>query len=196
MHRRTPRLPLAVALIVALHSSSAQPLSRGDADAFDPSMILPPPTEAAAELYALDMSRIIGTQTMLVRHQATEYQRKVAEARARAYVAAQLRSQAEPLPTSKPARIAKKGKGPAKEPEKQEKPKVAVPPKKKLPRYIAVDTVKDKRSGPEVKKVVMIWDTQSESLVGNNIYDVQNPPPVGSTTKFETYSANYIGAGL
>ena len=42
----------------------------------------------------------------------------------------------------------------------------------------------------------MIFDTQSEALVGNYVYDVTNPPQVGSTAKFETYSAEYVGNGL
>ena len=67
---------------------------------------------------------------------------------------------------------------------------------KPLPRYIAVDTVKDKRASPKAKKVVMVWDTHAENFVGNNIYDVENPPAIGSTTKFETYAAEYIGTGL
>ena len=68
--------------------------------------------------------------------------------------------------------------------------------KKKLPRYIAVDTPKDKRSAPGTKKDVMIWDTQSEALVGNNVYDVSSPPALGATAKFDTYSAQYVGNGL
>jgi hypothetical protein len=41
----------------------------------------------------------------------------------------------------------------------------------------------------------MIWDTQSQEVVGNNVYDVKSPPPVGSTAKFDTYSAEYVGSG-
>ena len=41
----------------------------------------------------------------------------------------------------------------------------------------------------------MIWDTQTESVAGNNVYDVQSTPSVGSTAKFDTYSAEYVGAG-
>lgn len=67
--------------------------------------------------------------------------------------------------------------------------------KKKKVRYIAVDTEKDEKTSPKAKKAVMIWDTQSETVVGNNVYDVQNPPSVGSTAKFETYSAEYVGSG-
>src|ERR1700675_2016084 len=44
--------------------------------------------------FAMDiMERVITTQTQLIRHEATEYQRKVAEANARAYMAAQLHTQ-------------------------------------------------------------------------------------------------------
>jgi len=67
--------------------------------------------------------------------------------------------------------------------------------KKKKVRYIAVDTEKNDQTSPKAKKAVMIWDTQSETVVGNNVYDVQNTPSVGSTAKFETYSAEYVGSG-
>ncbi len=62
-------------------------------------------------------------------------------------------------------------------------------------RYIAVDTEKNQQTAPEAKKSVMIWDTQSQEVVGNNVYDVKSPPPVGSTAKFDTYSAEYVGSG-
>ena len=62
-------------------------------------------------------------------------------------------------------------------------------------RYIAVDTEKNEQTSAEAKKSVMIWDTQSEQVVGNNVYDVKSPPPVGSTAKFDTYSAEYVGSG-
>jgi len=67
--------------------------------------------------------------------------------------------------------------------------------KKKKVRYIAVDTEKNDQTSPKAKKAVMIWDTQSETVVGNNVYDVQSTPSVGSTAKFETYSAEYVGTG-
>ena len=67
--------------------------------------------------------------------------------------------------------------------------------KKKKVRYIAVDTEKNEKTSPKAKKAIMIWDTQSETVVGNNVYDVQSPPSVGSTAKFETYSAEYVGSG-
>jgi hypothetical protein len=62
-------------------------------------------------------------------------------------------------------------------------------------RYIAVDTEKNEQTSPQAKKSVMIWDTQSQEVVGNNVYDVKSPPSVGSTAKFDTYSAEYVGSG-
>lgn len=65
--------------------------------------------------------------------------------------------------------------------------------KKKKVRYIAVDTQKDKRITGE--KAVMVFDTQNQQLVGNNVYDVKESPTVGTTTKFDTYNAQYVGNG-
>ena len=106
------------------------------------------------------------TTYIIAKHQADERQRQVAMQRGR--IAS--------------ARIAKRSSGGAKS-------------AKKRPRYIAVDTVKNDKTSPKAKKAVMIYDTQSGSVVGNNVYDVQSPPSVGSTAKFETYSAEYVGSG-
>jgi len=219
----------ALAAIIALLSTAFAPLSsaqaKGEFDAFDPATVLRSPASQHGELLAFDMNRIVTQQTRLIRYQATEYQRKVAEERARAFVAAHRRAVAKARPPAKPRKapkIAREEPKPTKETPKTSKaepkpsketpktskaaPKKAPQPPpeepqtvakpKELPRYIAVDTVKDKRASPKARKVVMIWDTHAESLVGNNIYDVQNPPSVGSTKTFETYSAEYIGAGL
>src|SRR6267378_1626888 len=67
--------------------------------------------------------------------------------------------------------------------------------KAKKVRYIAVDTEKDERSAPAAKKTVMVYDTETEAVATNNVYDVKTPPPVGSTAKFDTYSAEYVGSG-
>ena len=45
------------------------------------------------------------------------------------------------------------------------------------------------------KEQVMIFDTQSNEIVGNKVYDLKSSPQVGKTTKFDTYSAEYVGAG-
>jgi len=146
--------------------------------------------------FAMDvMERIITTQTQFIRHEATEYQRKVAEANARAYMAAQIHTQHHASTAPATPKPGKTGGSTAKTKTKDESQDV-IALKKRLPRYIAVDTPKDKRSAPGTKKDVMIWDTQSESLVGNNVYDVSSPPAVGATAKFDTYSAQYVGNGL
>lgn len=214
------RQTIALVSCVALMGTTAIPLYASEtetsSEGFDPAAAMHfPAPETSDELLAFDMNRVMTQQTRLIRYQATEYQRKVAEQRARAFVAAQrqaiakakAKAPAKPKPTPKaivktepPSKPSKPGAKPTK-PEKPEKPKPEPAPvveekPKELPRYIAVDTVKDKRASPKAKKVVMIWDTHSESLVSNNIYEVENPPPVGAKTKFETYSAEYIGAGL
>lgn len=65
--------------------------------------------------------------------------------------------------------------------------------KKKKIRYIAVDTVRDKRTAPRAEKSVIIWDTQAEEIVGNNVYDVEVAPAIGQAGQFETYAAEYVG---
>ena len=119
---------------------------------------------SAETLAAMDLGRMIQTQTMLIRHKATKEQIQVAQQRATVFY----------------ARLA---------PDK----KVAL--KKKKVRYIAVDTVRSKATSPKAKKAVMIWDTQSEAVVGNDVYDLETPPPIGRTAKFDTYSAEYVGSG-
>lgn len=110
---------------------------------------------------------------VIAKHQASQRQRQIAQQRARAAQAkinAQLRREV--------AAARESGR------------KYAA---KKRPRYIAVDTEKNAETSPRAKKVVMIWDTQSEQIVGNNVYDVESTPAIGQTAKFETYSAEYVG---
>ena len=67
--------------------------------------------------------------------------------------------------------------------------------KAKKVRYIAVDTEKGAKSSPKAKKTVMIYDTQTQKIASNNAYDVAQSPSVGSTTKIDSYSAEYVGSG-
>ncbi len=60
-------------------------------------------------------------------------------------------------------------------------------------RYIAVSTVREKNSTGA--KSVMIYDTQTQQVVGNNVYDVKTAPQDGQVTKFDTVSAEYVGTG-
>ena len=64
---------------------------------------------------------------------------------------------------------------------------------KKKVRYIAVDTHKDDKI--QGQKAVMIYDTKSQQIVGNDVYDVKQAPKVGQTTKLDNYTAQYVGSG-
>ncbi|MEP6717444.1 MAG: hypothetical protein ABJC09_17880 [Terriglobia bacterium] len=144
---------------------------------FDPGSVLHSNPPVVVGTYALDVDRIFTSQMQMVRREATQHQREVAEANARAFMAAQIRAvEAE-----------------AKQKKKKPDLKAALA---KLPRYVAVDTVKDARSVPGTKKDVMVWDTQSAALVDNSVYDVSNPPAVGASQKFDTRTAEYVGNGL
>ena len=133
----------------------------GSFDATDPTA--PAPDRAPILLASeLTFQRIVQTQTTFIQHEATERQRKIAQAHAVAFI-------------------------------KHMEPEKKVAMKKKKVRYIAVDTEKNAQTSPKAKKVVMVWDTQSESLVGNTVYDLPNPPPVGNPIVFTTYAAEYVG---
>ena len=75
-------------------------------------------------------------------------------------------------------------------------PKRKADMKAKKVRYIAVDTEKGQKTSPKAKKTVMIYDTESQRVATNVAYDVQKAPPVGSTAKIDSYSAEYVGSGL
>jgi hypothetical protein len=124
---------------------------------------------------------IAATTYIIAKHQATERQRRVAEERARAAYA-KIAARRNATTAQRTAGGGRKVAGRAKT-------------AKKVPRYIAVDTVKDEKTSSKARKSVMIWDTESQQVVGNQVYDVQTPPPVGSTARFETYSAEYVGSG-
>jgi len=126
---------------------------------------------------------------VIAKHQATERQRKIAEQRARLYYA-ELEAEREREEAAERAAAQRRAENTNSAP----KPK---PKKKKkedeAPRYIAVDTVKEESSTG--KKAVMIYDTQTEKLVGNDVYDLEKSPKVGETTKLDTYTAQYVGTG-
>lgn len=49
-------------------------------------------------------------------------------------------------------------------------------------------------SGPPSKVYcVMIWDTQTQQVVGSDCYAVVKFPPPGQPVRFDTYTAQYIG---
>jgi type II secretory pathway pseudopilin PulG len=121
-----------------------------------------PVTAGAAALAA-------GAAYVIAKQQASERQRKIAEQRARLYLAEQQAAAAKKKSAQTPATKAKKS------------------------RYIAVRTVKEESN--QGKEQVMIFDTQSNQVVGNNVYDLKSTPKVGQTSKFDTYTAEYVGSG-
>jgi len=115
---------------------------------------------------------------IIARYQATERQRTIANQRARSAYAKLVRH-AEQTAAPQTAGTSAEKKRPA---------------HKKVPRFIAVDTERDERS--KGAKSIMIWDTQVQEVVGNEVFDVKTPPRPLDTAKFDTYSAQYVGAGL
>ena len=68
-------------------------------------------------------------------------------------------------------------------------------PKSKA-RYLAVATEPSApQPGRRFGQSVMIWDTQAEEIVGNNVYDIESAPTVGAVANFETRAAEYVGGG-
>jgi hypothetical protein len=41
---------------------------------------------------------------------------------------------------------------------------------------------------------VMIYDTESKQVVGNNFYYVKTAPKNGAVQKYDSYSAEYVGS--
>jgi hypothetical protein len=66
------------------------------------------------------------------------------------------------------------------------------------PRYLAVKTEPSAPvSGkPKARESVMIWDTHTQEIVGNKVYDLGTTPSPGTIANFETYTAEYVGGGL
>ena len=112
---------------------------------------------------------------IIAKYRATEQQRKVAEENAHRAV----RSIASPEEI-KPAGNGNQGAKPV---EKRVK--------KKLPHYVAVDTQPDARS--KGAKSIMIWDTIRETMVSDDVLDVQTAPALAHFAKFDTIQAEYLG---
>ncbi len=58
-------------------------------------------------------------------------------------------------------------------------------------RYVCVCTTQAPNSKGKV--TCMAWDSQSQSFVGNNAYELVNPPPVPSTLNFDSFNAIFVG---
>jgi hypothetical protein len=141
---------------------------------------------------------VTATISVITKYQATERQRRVATERARAAVKRiekQQRATAAAAKTKKTtAEPAQPGGTLAMKAKEVDVTRIEEK-KKRLPRYIAVDTIKDERASPQAVRAVMIFDTQTQEIVGNDVYDVRSTPPVGGTARFETFTAEYVGTG-
>ena len=63
-----------------------------------------------------------------------------------------------------------------------------------LPDHIAVETEPDGRL--QGKSTVMLWDTQTEEIVGNKVYDVEETPRPGDVARWESYTATFYVADM
>ncbi len=138
----------------------------------------------------------VATIGIITKHQASVRQREIAQARAKAAYQKLVVKQKANAQVTAPAPNPKHPRAGT-----EAKPGVQIAEAHKLrpyhiPRYIAVETEKNAQDAPGTKKAVMIWDTQSQEIVGNNVYDIGTAPAVGSNSRFETFSAEYVGAGL
>ncbi|MGC1479692.1 MAG: hypothetical protein WA771_04255 [Chthoniobacterales bacterium] len=140
------------------------------------SNITVPVTLGAAALAA-------GGAYLYAKHQADQEQRRIAEARARLYLAERAKREREEA-ARRTASASSSSSSTSSTTKKA--------PKKEA-RYIAVDT--EKRDGYQGEKAVMIYDTESERLVGNDVYDVKKPK-VGQVAKYDSVQAEYVADGI
>jgi hypothetical protein len=161
---------------------------------------------AAAEGTGVQFTGIVRAVVILAKHDATARQRQVAEqngrravAKLRARIAEQQRVTASAAP-SKPS--AKKPVATTTAKTKKvattsvPEPPDTSKPAPKLPRVIAIVTVKDENTDKRAARAVMLFDTHSEKIIGNKVYDIESEPRTGEEVRFETHSTSYIGASL
>jgi hypothetical protein len=153
-------------------------------------------------------SRLGEAIKVLATYEATLEQRKIAEQRARDSVARMQRERQNQIAQAEKARAAQKPKKSAPQPSptiaKKDDPLPPLPPPPSapqfaplelppLPKRIAVEVPDSRKQG---KSTVMLWDTASEQLVGNNVYDLSDKPAQGSQVAlFSGAPAQYVGSG-
>jgi hypothetical protein len=64
--------------------------------------------------------------------------------------------------------------------------------KKKKVRYLAVSTVPSKKTSPKAQEVLMIWDVPTETLAGENVYELSTTPEVGKLASYDDMVAEYV----
>ncbi len=120
-------------------------------------------------------ARIAERYYFVAQYQATQEQRRLAENAARR-IERPVRSKARSTPATPPTRTGSSPK-----------------PAADRPRYLAVRTKSDARATTPVS--VMIFDTETQEIVGNNVYDINSTPPRGASVTFETFTAEFVGGG-
>ena len=141
---------------------------------------------AAAEGTGVQTSSLIRAVVILATHEASAKQRAVAEQNGRRAVA-KLQARLAAQEKAPPPRVKSSG---------GKKPAVAAKPRQKLPRIIAIVTEKNSQTDTKAAKAVMLFDTHAQQIVGNKVYDIESEPRAGEDVRFETHSANYLGASL
>jgi hypothetical protein len=133
---------------------------------------------------------------------ATPQQTQIAVTRARKAVSTIARREgkkatvAKKKDTGKPAVVAggpATGGGTAPAPAEEAKTAAAVLEQQSGSTIIAVDTQPDNRLQGD--RAVMLWNTQSQRLLGNNVYDVSSPPAKGQVAQWGSVTARYVGSG-
>jgi hypothetical protein len=68
------------------------------------------------------------------------------------------------------------------------------PTKKQLEEYTK-NQGPERRAEPAQLRCLMVFDSQFGQFVGSGCYVVSNEPTVGQVTRFETFSAEFVGSG-
>jgi hypothetical protein len=142
---------------------------------------------AAAEGTGVQGSSLVRAVVILATHKATPQQIAVAQEHGRRAVA-KLKAR---IAAAEPRRNMSSGE---KKPAKQAAS--APKPRKKMPRVIAIATEKNSQTDGRAAKAVMLFDTDAQQIIGNKVYDIEKEPSPGEDVRFETQSANYLGASL
>lgn len=139
---------------------------------------------------------------ILATYPATPQQTQVAEQRARKAVTSIAKREgkqaavAKQKDTGKPATVAggpPAGGGAAAPSGDDVKTAAAVLQQQAGTTVIAVDTQADNRL--QGSRAVMLWNTQTQRFVGNNVYDISSPPAKGQVAQWGSTTARYVGSG-
>jgi hypothetical protein len=134
---------------------------------------------------------------ILATYPATPAQTQVAEQRARKATASIAKkhtatvAKTKAKPPSKPAQVAASDPKPAVV--EESKAAATVLKQETGSPVIAVDTQPDNRLQGD--RAVMLWNTQTQRFVGNNVYDISSPPAKGQVAQWGSTTARYVGSG-